>query len=120
MERCCEAVGFSPLWAEPTSVHQHEERTLAHTRAVLLGLWRRPHHRWVVHSDRVMIPVDDARVGAGLFRTIPDSLLLGGSTNSTLIVRREGLERLMGVSLRRSWWRRKQARGKEPRLQRPI
>lgn len=98
--------GFTPQWAAEVSVHRHEERLLAQTRATLLGLWNKPQHGWSVQRDRVVIPIrDDARVGAALSRNIPDSLLMSGSTIGQLVVQRDGLERLMGVKLSRSWWR---------------
>lgn len=97
--------GFTPGWAAEVSVHRDEERVLAQTRATLLGLWNKPQHGWSIQRDRVVIPVqDDLRVGAALARSIPDSLLMSGSTNGRLVVQREGLERLMGVRLVRPWW----------------
>lgn len=100
--------GHPPAWASEVSVHRDEERVLAHTRATLLGLWNKPQHGWSVQRDRVVIPIqDDLRVGAALARSIPDSLLMSGSTNGRLVVQREGLERLMGVRLGRAWWQLK-------------
>ncbi|WP_237427737.1 phospholipase D family protein [Deinococcus xianganensis] len=100
--------GHTPAWASEVSVHRDEERVLAHTRATLLGLWNKPQHGWSVQRDRVVIPIqDDLRVGAALARSIPDSLLMSGSTNGRLVVQREGLERLMGVRLGRAWWQLK-------------
>lgn len=100
--------GLTPNWAVEVSVHRDEERVLAQTRATLLGLWNKPQHGWSVQRDRVVIPVqDDLRVGAALARSIPDSLLMSGSTNGRLVVQRDGLERLMGVRLSRAWWQGK-------------
>lgn len=99
------AAGHRPEWAQEVSVHRDEDRVMEQTRSILLGLWRRPNNSWVIKPDRVIIPLrEDIRVGAALMRTIPDSLLLSGSTNANLIVQREGLERLMGTRLKTPWW----------------
>lgn len=89
-------------------MHRDEERVLPQTRATLPGMWNKPQHGWSVQRDWVVIPLrDDLWVGAALARSIPDSLLISGSTNGQLVVQREGLERLMGVRLGRPRWRLK-------------
>lgn len=99
------ACGHQPAWAREVSVHRDEERVMQQTRSTLLNLWNLPNHGWVIKHDRVFIPLrEDMRVGAAFTRTIPDSLLLPGSTNGNLIVQREGLERLMGMRFKKGWW----------------
>jgi len=40
--------GFTPGWAAEVSIHRDEERVLAQTRAILLGLWNKPQHGWSI------------------------------------------------------------------------